>query len=193
MNWAILASTVIGAIAILVITSTIPANAVDPCANPSIWVSDEGNGKAMLYLTQDDWDNMQNAVEINLKPNKHTGWVISGDLGRDYDNDVIKGSSMADKISAGNGDDIVCAGSGDDQISGGKGNDTIYGDGGVDTIRGGSGNDTLYAGEDSDADYVDGGRGDDTIYATSGTDSWNGGRGTDTCPDGEDYLVSCEQ
>ncbi len=200
MNRAILASTVIGAIAVMMITSTLPAYSNHGPDHPqcegvpaTVWYDDDApgsnNGWAIDYTGE--------TVPVKFKPNKNTGgFKITGDLADDND-DVIIGSPYDDIISAGKGTNRVCGGDGDDTISGGRGMDTIFGEDGADTIRGGSGDDELYANtssenSDGEADYVDGGRGNDTIYAEIGEDTWNGGRGNDTCPNGEDVQVSCE-
>ena len=70
--------------------------------------------------------------------------------------DVIMGTSGADKISAGLGNDVICSGGGSDIVDGGDGhdivdsgggNDLVYGLVGDDALRGGAGTDTVsYAG-----------------------------------------------
>ncbi len=72
-------------------------------------------------------------------------------------NDVINGTSSADSIDAGIGDDTIYAYGGNDTLIGGTGSDRIFAD---------TGNDLIYSGDGSD--HVYGGTGNDTIYGGSG-------------------------
>lgn len=58
----------------------------------------------------------------------------------------IFGTSLADRINAGAGEDTVAGFSGNDSINGGDGNDYLMGGAGDDTLSGGEGYDELYGG-----------------------------------------------
>lgn len=91
--------------------------------------------------------------------------------------DFIRGSSGADVIDAGAGNDRVWAGAGDDVVLGGAGNDILYGEKGSDYLFGGEGNDILYGGDDND--YLFGGSGNDYLYGDAGNDAIDAGDGND--------------
>ncbi len=116
-------------------------------------------------------------------------------IGTKY-HDVFTGTSAAnfldggagnDSISAGGGKDFVVGdegadtlrgGDGNDHIVGGGDNDVIYGDAGSDILEGESGNDVIHSG--SGADILDGSSGSDKLYADGGTPTLRGGSGNDT-------------
>ena len=88
--------------------------------------------------------------------------------------DKLYGSSVADTIRSGAGDDIVYGGGGADELNGGSG---------VDTLRGNPGNDVLY-----------GGPGDDKMSGKAGQDTFYGGYGNDNIHgslDGEADRFDC--
>jgi Ca2+-binding RTX toxin-like protein len=75
----------------------------------------------------------------------------SGNIQGSNGNDLILGSTSADKINAKKGGDCVLGGDGDDELGGGKegdvllggpGNDDLQGEKGIDACYGGPGNDT---------------------------------------------------
>jgi Peptidase M10 serralysin C terminal/RTX calcium-binding nonapeptide repeat (4 copies) len=77
--------------------------------------------------------------------------LVENLLGSDHD-DVLTGSSLANRIDGGDGDDLIdgaagndvlFGGLGDDTVKGGTGNDTIHADAGDDTLTGGVGRDTF--------------------------------------------------
>jgi Ca2+-binding RTX toxin-like protein len=80
----------------------------------------------------------------------------------------IDGTSKADNLTGG---------AGDDTLDGGKGSDTLTGGAGDDTLLGGIGNDKLYGGAGDDT--LDGGAGTDTLVGGSGHDVMAGGEGSD--------------
>lgn len=89
--------------------------------------------------------------------------------------DVLIGTTEADRIVGlgGNdellgrgGEDVIRGGTGDDLLSGGVDNDSLVGDAGDDVLSGGMDNDTLMGGQG--ADFLSGGQGRDMIsYSTS--------------------------
>ncbi len=84
-------------------------------------------------------------------------------------NDTLTGSTAAEYIDAGAGNDTVTGGGGNDIIYGNDGNDTLTGNTGNDTIYGGAGNNTISGGA-SGSDYLYGGTGNDTFTSPhSGT------------------------
>ncbi|MBR0875484.1 S8 family serine peptidase [Bradyrhizobium tropiciagri] len=87
---------------------------------------------------------------------QNTAIVLDGDfenvIGTMY-NDVLTGSSAANKLVGDFGDDVISGGAGDDILLGGAGNDTLNGGTGSNTIDGGDGVDTaVYADAWSDYD-----------------------------------------
>ncbi len=115
-------------------------------------------------------------------------------------NDVIRGSSHADWIDAGDGDDKVLLrggsdyvnedgpDSGDDTYRGGRGADVLESRSGDDVVDGGAGNDTLSAtqhGTDRIVTVLGGDGDDDIAFFDTGTDphdgsyTYRGGRGND--------------
>ncbi len=103
-------------------------------------------------------------------------------------NDFWRGTSNADRVNSGNGNDILSLGAGADTVYGGGGNDLIFGERGRDSLIGGAGNDTIFGGEDRD--IVHGWSGDDLIFGGSGHDGLYGNQGNDTIfgGDGNDYI-----
>ena len=72
----------------------------------------------------------------------------------------LQGTSIADWITGGAGDDI---------IAGGEGNDILAGNTGFDTLRGENGDDVLYGGAGND--ILDGGAGKDVLIGGAGLDT----------------------
>jgi Ca2+-binding RTX toxin-like protein len=97
--------------------------------------------------------------------------------------DTLRGLSGNDTLEAGNGNDTVDGGDGNDAISLGNGNDTADGGAGTDVIDGGNGNDTLAGGADDDR--LSGGNGDDTLSGGAGADQLAGDNGNDVLNGGE--------
>ena len=119
-------------------------------------------------------DNKANGAEEgdNVMPDVEN--VTTG-----YDDDVIIGSAVANKINAGSiGSDVVAGLGGNDDITntgnssdadatdGGDGDDKIFGN---KAVRGGAGNDTITSGGSDD--QIDGGTGADSILAGDGNDN----------------------
>ena len=97
--------------------------------------------------------------------------------------DLVYGGDGNDTIDTCEGDDVIYAGAGDDSILGGKGNNIIYGEDGNDTIVGGNGNDTIYGGDGDDS--IKSGRGYDIIYGGLGNDTIKLDQGNATVYGGE--------
>ncbi|MFD3996026.1 calcium-binding protein [Streptomyces sp. NPDC058548] len=112
---------------------------------------------------------------------------------------TILGTSGANTLVGGNGNDVICAFGGNDTITAGNGDDTVYAGSGNDVITGGNGTDTLNGGPGND--NLVGGNGNDTLNGEAGTDilvggngadALNGGPGTDTCVTGPgDTVTAC--
>ncbi|MFJ8163605.1 calcium-binding protein [Streptomyces sp. NPDC096136] len=106
---------------------------------------------------------------------------------------TIIGTSGADTLNGGFGNDVICALSGNDTVQAGYGNDTVYAGPGNDNVDGGFGNDTLIGGPGNDV--LTGNYGSDrldTVDGVSGNDTANGGYNTDTCTtDPGDTRISC--
>jgi Ca2+-binding RTX toxin-like protein len=117
--------------------------------------------------------------------------VLAGD-----GDDTVYGSSTADVISAGVGNDFVVGAMGDDTIDGESGDDSLMGGGGDDDISGG-GDDDIVSGHsgrdrlkgDAGNDRVSGSRGDDTLDGGTGDDILLGGRDNDDLHGGDDDDV----
>ncbi|NJL46478.1 MAG: hypothetical protein HC929_01825 [Leptolyngbyaceae cyanobacterium SM2_5_2] len=73
----------------------------------------------------------------------------TGSVGGSSD-DVVKGTSGNDTLTAAGGAQTMYGYGGNDSLSAGAGNDTLYGGGGNDTLRGGTGNDQVNGGAGSD-------------------------------------------
>lgn len=111
--------------------------------------------------------------------------VLDGGNGNDLlegrtGNDTLRGGSGNDVAFGGDGNDSLDGGVGADQVSGGAGNDIALGGTGDDTIFGQGGDDNLQGGADNDRLF--GGDGNDTIFGGTGNDTLRGG-------DGEDRLI----
>jgi Ca2+-binding RTX toxin-like protein len=122
-----------------------------------------------------DYSDTRLGVSINLLSNIVTGIEIGVDQLNSienaitgFGNDTITGSSAAN---------ILIGGAGDDSIQGDAGNDSLNGGLGFDTLRGGNGDDSLSGGED--ADILFGSVGRDTLRGDGGADKLFGGGGND--------------
>ena len=132
--------------------------------------------------------------------------------GNTFANQIL-GTSLADIIHPGAGNDSVYGGGGNDLIddlghtsTGSGGDDSFFGGAGADTLYGWIGNDWLDGGTENDLmfgedgnDYLDGwtgndilsgGEGQDTLYGYTGNDSLQGDAGNDLLygEDGSDVL-----
>ncbi len=106
---------------------------------------------------------------------------------------TIIGTSGADTLNGGYGNDVICALSGNDTVRASYGNDTVYAGPGNDTVDGGFGDDTLIGGPGNDTltGYYGSDR-LDTVDGISGNDRADGGLNTDTCTtDPGDTRISC--
>ena len=92
-------------------------------------------------------------------------------------NDALLGRGGGDYVDGGAGNDKLWGQDGDDGLVGGSGNDIAWGGAGDDTVVGGEGRDILLAGEG--ADLVSGDAGDDKLFGGRGNDTVSGGAGAD--------------
>ena len=123
--------------------------------------------------------------------------TLSGGTGNDNiygegGNDTLYGFEGNDYIDGGAGNDVLYGSEGNDGLIGGAGNDTLYGgafDVGNDTLYGGVGDDALRGSEGND--ILNGGVGDDELYGYEGNDTLNGGAGDDDLNgnDGADRFI----
>ncbi len=115
-------------------------------------------------------------------------------------NDQLLGSTRADKLWGGLGNDVLVAGDandqlfgeqGEDELQGGAGNDTLDGGVGKDLLFGGTGDDQLHGGADNDE--LQGNEGNDALYGGTGDDRLFGQLGNDLLygGEGDDILVGC--
>ena len=107
--------------------------------------------------------------------------VIGGNF-----NDILIGSSSANRIFGGLGDDKLYGGGDNDFLDASKGDDAAFGGDGNDTLSGGDGNDGLFgdAGDDivyagNGHDYIEGGAGNDVLWGEAGDDNVLAGAGDD--------------
>jgi len=92
-------------------------------------------------------------------------------------NDTAYGTTVADLLDGGAGDDRLYGGAGDDRLAGMAGVDLLSGGDGNDTLWGGTGNDVLSGG--NGADLLAGSHGNDQLRGDDGNDRMNGGLGSD--------------
>ena len=97
-------------------------------------------------------------------------------VGGDGD-DLIHGRGGSDHLKGGHGDDRLHGGDGGDHLYGGRGEDLLHGDGGEDGLYGGKDADSLHGGDGDDRLY--GGRGEDRLHGDGGDDRLYGDRGAD--------------
>ena len=95
-------------------------------------------------------------------------------------NDTINSGEGDDSITSNAGNDNITTGAGADYVDAGIGNDTIAISGeGANTVKGGEGNDSVTGGGD-DADHLDMGAGNDQAAGGAGNDTIIGGAGNDS-------------
>jgi len=87
--------------------------------------------------------------------------LTGGTSGHDH----LNGTSGANMLFAGNGDDDVAGMAGRDMLDGGRGDDMIWGGSGNDDLAGGAGSDLLVGG--FGADHMNGGSGNDVLLSRS--------------------------
>jgi Ca2+-binding RTX toxin-like protein len=92
--------------------------------------------------------------------------------------DVLRGSTVANRLSGGEGADWMDGGAGNDTLDGGNGYDVLYGGAGADSVSGGE-----------DADWLEGGAGNDIVEGGGGADWIFGGAGNDRLTGGLDGDV----
>jgi hypothetical protein len=121
----------------------------------------------------DDSSNSLTLIPGFLTPYPNGLFALGG-------NDLIIGSSDAEKISGDDNNDRLLGGGGADTLLGGTGNDFLSGGQGNDFLSGETGNNTLQ-----------GGRGDDLLIGNQGNNILIGDLGKDTLigGDGEDIFV----
>jgi Ca2+-binding RTX toxin-like protein len=98
--------------------------------------------------------------------------------------DVLTGGVGDDELFGLKGNDSLNGEVGSDYLSGGEGDDTIIGEDGNDALFGEAGNDTLSG--DAGDDFLSGNEGDDILEGGSGSDVVAGGIGNDTLTGGVD-------
>ncbi|HYC96794.1 calcium-binding protein, partial [Brevundimonas sp.] len=149
------------------------------------------------------------AVTFNLTTGVGTGdaagdvWVSIEEFSLSEFNDDVTGSTAAERIYGGGGDDTLHSGGGGgfllgmdgaDHLVGGDGseNDYLMGEGGDDLIEGGAGMDLLEGG--AGTDILDGGAGDDfaTVFGGATIDLREAGSQFVSATEGWDTLISIE-
>lgn len=99
-------------------------------------------------------------------------------LGGGPGDDTILGLAGDDTLRGHRGNDLLDGGAGDDSLGGGDGHDRLEGGDGDDRISGGAGPDGILGGDG--ADTAAGNAGDDRILGNDGDDRLFGGDGNDT-------------
>jgi len=92
-------------------------------------------------------------------------------------NDYIRAGAGADSVVGGRGDDILLGEGDDDNIKGGAGNDAIHGGSGEDLLLAGSGKDFVFHGSDVTQSFA--GTGDDFVLGGAAHDIIAGNEGDD--------------
>lgn len=87
------------------------------------------------------------------------------------------GTTAAEALTTGNGDDRAYGNRGNDTVNGLSGHDLLNGEGGSDLLYGGAGNDFVQGGSDNDRLF--GGTGSDRLRGGSGNDVLTGATGAD--------------
>jgi Ca2+-binding RTX toxin-like protein len=130
---------------------------------------------SLLELGQSQAVVMQDGRSIGLNSRWSSGGILlrgsalADDLSAGPLADVILGYGGSDRLAGFAGDDVLCGGDGDDELSGGEGNDQLLGGAGRDLLCGGDGDDDLIGGE-----------GDDVLTGGDGCDAMRGDAGSDT-------------
>jgi Ca2+-binding RTX toxin-like protein len=110
------------------------------------------------------WANeLSSVIDVNAALREVGLAIASGSYTGTDERDVQFGSSGANSMSAGLGDDVLAGLAGNDTLKGGSGNDFIDGGDGNDTINGDSGDDQIF-----------GSTGNDTINGDAGNDVLSG-------------------
>lgn len=149
------------------------ANVIDGGEGRDVLISDAGNDSLEGGDGTDTVDysgyspvTLDRGVSVNLARGRSSGdgsdrlEGVENAIGSSAD-DLITGSSEANRVSAGPGADSVEGGTGNDKINGGSGEDRLVLGPGADRGLGGGGRDRLQA-RDGDRDRVDGGGGIDS-------------------------------
>jgi hypothetical protein len=116
--------------------------------------SDTPAASRTLTLTLEDGDggtathSISVSVTAEVDDQLLTGTSAADTLTGGTGNDTILGLASADSLTGNGGADTIHAGTGDDIVSGGDGADTLVGDAGADTLDGGDGNDLIWGGMD---------------------------------------------
>ena len=152
----------------------------------------DGNGKQDLLILG-HYGEVQADLGAGFSREANGGTVTFVDIENastaSFD-DLLVGSSLANRLCAGGGDDTIIGGGGDDYLDGDlwlyeghsrSGRDALEGDGGNDTLIGGNKGDYLNGG--SGADHLDAGAGGDLLVWDAADFQVDGGSG------GNDVLL----
>jgi Ca2+-binding RTX toxin-like protein len=139
--------------------------------------------------TFNDPNFVPNGINYNHSMLRYGAHATAGD-------DVIAGTTAANNMVLGAGNDYAVALSGRDTMSGGSGHDYLVGGVGIDVLYGGDGLDRLLGGVDGDrlfggaiSDTLYGGAGNDALYGGTQADKLYDGAGVDTLFGGADADV----
>jgi len=145
--------------------------------NDSYYVDNTGDTvtEAAGEGTDTVWSSISYILGANLERLRLTGSASFG-IGNAANN-LIYGTSLANLLQGGDGNDNLYAYEGDDFLQGGAGSDKLYGDDGDDDLFGDAGADQMYGGAGADElvggadnDNMDGGTGADVLYGGTGND-----------------------
>jgi serralysin len=157
-------------------------------AASGVEIMDGGTGRDALYLDTATADYLLDLITgvTNILGESFTNFE---DVYLGAGNDIVQGTTGANKLSGGDGDDTLSGRGGKDTLDGNSGADELAGGGGRDKLKGGQGNDTLKGGNGNDV--LNGGINADVLKGQSGNDKLTGGRGKDilTGGSGADKFV----
>jgi Ca2+-binding RTX toxin-like protein len=151
------------------------ADDIDDPADFGTWGSATTGGDVETII------NVENA-RMGSGNDHVTGSSLANDLYGGDGNDTLVGLAGNDRLEGGEGSDDLDGGEGADLIFGEAGHDEIVGGAGADDLYGGIGNDTIYGNAGNDAIY--GQDGQDIIFAGDDDDVVSGGDGDDTISGG---------
>ena len=157
---------------------------VDVLGNSGAIIDDPNtpfNEATLLTRMSDGTIRFAGAEHVVWNGTTAADWLRSGvgddTLRGNEGEDRLEGGAGNDQLIGGDGDDILTDSFGDDVLKGGNGNDALFSGPGFDLNQGGLGNDYIVGGSDPTETF--GGPGNDVIFAGDSTDTVFGDDGDD--------------
>lgn len=174
-------------------TSTPPTAGPPPATEPA-WVTHTpvaGTSPGAAPQIAEPVPNHTPAITGTTGADTLVGGAGNDDILGGKGGDALLGGPGNDWISGSSGDDRIWGQDGADGLDGGTGSDLLYGEGGNDTMLGGQARDILLGGAGHDRIRGDGGP--DGAWAGGGNDTVHGGEGADFLAGGpgDDSLFGC--